>query len=36
MNYNNIKTHAEMYAVPIMRDQTADLIADFVKNNQRA
>lgn len=34
MNYDSIKAYASQYAVPIMRDQTADIIADFVKNNQ--
>lgn len=34
MNYESIKTYANHYAVPIMRDKTAELIAYFVKNNQ--
>lgn len=34
MNYNNFKTYAEMYAVPIMRDKTADVISDFVRKSQ--
>ena len=34
MDYENIKLYASQYAVPIMRDQTAKLIADYVKTNQ--
>ena len=33
MKYNNIKTYAEMFAVPIMRDKTAELIAEFINKN---
>ena len=31
MNYNNIKSYAEKYAVPIMRTETAKLISEFVQ-----
>lgn len=34
MKHTDIKTYAEMFAVPIMRDNTAELIADYVKKNQ--
>ena len=33
MNYQDIKSYAEKYAVPIMRTETSKLIADFVKEN---
>ena len=33
MKYNNIKTYAEKYAVPIMRNNTAELISNFVNQN---
>ena len=34
MKYEKIKQYANSYAVPIMREQTAKLIADFVKQSQ--
>ena len=34
MEYKEIKDYAEKYAVPIMRNETSKLIADFVKKNQ--
>lgn len=33
MSYEEIKSYAEKYAVPIMRKQTAEIIAEFVKKN---
>ena len=33
MNYDKIKQYANDYAVPIMRNQTAEIMASFVKEN---
>ena len=33
MNYQKIKDYAEKYAVPIMRPETSNIIADFIKSN---
>ena len=33
MKYSEIKDYANKYAVPIMRDETSKLIADFVKKS---
>ena len=34
MKYQDIKSYAETYAVPIMRPKTSDLIAEFVQENK--
>ena len=34
MNYEEIKQYAEDYAVPIMRQETSKIIANFVKDNK--
>ena len=34
MNYQEIKDYAEKYAVPIMRPETSNLIAEFVSENK--
>ncbi len=34
MRYEKIKQYAASYAVPIMREQTSNLIADFIKSNR--
>lgn len=33
MDYKNIKDYAEKYSVPIMRNDTSKIIAEFVKSN---